>query len=121
LVPFKASRIIFQIDAEALKSRSPQKRRQVLHDLPGHYSGIIRGGLRDIGEDLFKYLMDKGIGKREIKVCADSMVPGEFHGYPSLHTQALNDNDFRFQRGREGRSQNFGQGLGQSFQSVTGK
>jgi hypothetical protein len=80
LEPFKATSIIFQIDPEALKSRSLQERRQVLHNLPGHHSGIIRGMLRNFGEDMFKYLVDKGVGKGEIAVRANSMVLGEFHG-----------------------------------------
>jgi hypothetical protein len=121
LEPFKASPIIFQIDPEALKFRSLQERRQALHNLPGHHAGVIRGILRGFRKDIFKYLVDERIGKGEITVRADSMVPGEFHGQPSLHTQTLNDNGFRFQGGREGRSQDFGQGLGQYFQSVAGK
>jgi hypothetical protein len=52
-----------------------------LHHLPpGHHFWIIRGALRKIGEDMFEYMVDKRVGKREFIVRADSMVPGEFHG-----------------------------------------
>ena len=57
-----------------------QKRGQGFHDLPSQHFGSIRGTLRNIWEDLFKYLMNEDVREGEIVVRTNSMVPGEFHG-----------------------------------------
>ena len=53
---------------------------------------------RKIWKEFSKDLMDKVVWERKSAVCADTKALGKLHGYPSLHTPALDHDDFCVKR-----------------------
>jgi hypothetical protein len=85
---------IAEICPETLKARPCDAGRKQLHDSPGQNPWIKRRTFREIRKEFSKYLMDKVVWERKPAVCAYTLALGKLHGYPPLHTPALDHNDF---------------------------
>ncbi len=41
--------------------------------------------------------MQEGVGKGKLDISADTLMSGQFHGEPALHSSALHEDDFLVQ------------------------
>ena len=120
LEALEIGRVIPEVNPQALKTVLFQAGGEQSHDLPGHDPWIEGRDLGQAGKDIPKETLDKSIGKGKLVISADSVVPGHFHGDPSLHTFALDQDDLAFKGGRR-RPEYFSHFFSQDFQSVAGK
>jgi hypothetical protein len=92
----------FQVDPQRFKRRLLDELRERLHHPPGHQFGIKEVWFWEGIENVVKDLLDKGVGKRETAVGANSVSFCKLQTYPPLHALALNHNHLRVKGGRQG-------------------
>jgi len=111
--------IINKIPFQTFKTRQIRTCRKDLHDSECHCNKVKHGFIRHIRDKFFKNFLQKQIGKRKETVCTNTVVHGKFHGYPALHSSALNNNNLRKNRRRHGFSDDPCQLLGKDLHVVT--
>ncbi len=120
LVLLEPFRRISQVGPENVKPRSVDTGWEQFHDFPGHDVRGKGGAFGKVGVQAGEKLLNERVGKRKSAVGADGVMPGDLHGDPAFHAFALNDDDFRFERGTEGGGKRVRQSAGKHFQTIAG-
>ena len=101
LEQFEISPGIIQIGIDAFEGRHRTARWKNLHDPPCHDRWFEQNAPLISRDNYVEHFIHEAVGKGKAAVGPYTVKPGQFHGNPSFHAPALdNDNLLRQRRGK---------------------